>query len=954
MKGFYRWFKAFFNFGNRYLFLSLFISLLLTSTWFANQKLGITNFSNIIPGIATFDNVDINKRLSLFYISVFLIAGLFTGCIILSYFFDKKFGRYKYLVIPWNRLSILGIAFLFLKLFNIAIDFSLELLFSLFISLFLFQIARYKFHHRLFGFTIVSFIWIAAISLCCCFFVRELILVFTEKIPFELSIIYLICFLFIICFLIFLSYLTKWKFKSIFIVSLPFFALPLFTILSEEVYMILNQRNIHILSPIAFYLIIVIICFAVSAALLYIKKKKSYIYNYKRYIYNYIFPLILFGIVIFTQYTPFIGQPEDMFEFANPANAIMRLFNFHEFPIVQALSSHLLSDIGLKPLYILFNGYNGSLDFIIYDFIISTIFILLLYFFLKKIFNDAVFAFILIMFFPFLPFAILDNHVLIFGTIFLIGILYKRYSFNKLLLLGFWSIFLICWRIEVGVSSVCGSIFLMGLYLITNFKKELLIDILKAFALIGVSLLAIALSVIFIWHINLWENFMQAREYFGANQAHGFPDIAFNHDRLYFYHYFIFPVIAILTFLFVLFKYRKEQSENIRFLNLALLFLIIYYFANAQRGLVRHSIFEGSDLYISSFFYLLIALFSYYLTRQYKYAKYIFIAVFIFIVNNFELPSNNNYQNNYERLCFAFKMPRQVQKVNYKINRVTETDNFAKRRYTDFKQLLDNNFEPDATFIDFSNSPMLYFYTKRRVPSYFNQYMQNTVTENLQLKNIKYLKQLNIPIVVFSSVPETIWDNLDSVPNTIRHNKIVRYIYKNYQPYTVLNGHYIWVKKGEEYKIKNSLSFKVDPGFVKTPNSYNLKQYPYILAKSSNFSSRNIVYKLWNKNETNLTLDSIKINNIYDNYLMLKILYQGENSTEIGVKYSEQNNELGSFRFTVIPSTSVQSYIIPLSSQYNWISQKADMITISGEIINEMIFEEIYLFAKNVSDEDCN
>ena len=83
---------------------------------------------------------------------------------------------------------------------------------------------------------------------------------------------------------------------------------------------------------------------------------------------------------------------------------------------------------------------------------------------------------------------------------------------------------------------------------------------------------------------------------------------------------------------------------------------------------------------------------------------------------------------------------------------------------------------------------MLYYYAQRKVPSYFNQSLQNEVTEKIQRINLEQTEGLDIPFVVFSHYPDNWWDNTDGVPNAIRYPVLANWIYKNYLPDTLVAG----------------------------------------------------------------------------------------------------------------------------------------------------------------------
>ena len=175
------WFISFLNIKNQYLFIALFLTFLVEKFWLKIYVFQITNFQTIIPGIATFKNIDVNSRISVFYESIFLMAFVFIICMILSNIIDKKFGKLYHLLIPWNRLSAIGVALIFFELINSEQPFSYNFLFSVFLTLLLFQIAKFKFRFRLLINTSISFIWLSLLSFSICFFVREILQIFDAE-----------------------------------------------------------------------------------------------------------------------------------------------------------------------------------------------------------------------------------------------------------------------------------------------------------------------------------------------------------------------------------------------------------------------------------------------------------------------------------------------------------------------------------------------------------------------------------------------------------------------------------------------------------------------------------------------------------------------------------------------------------------------------------------------------
>ena len=76
----------------------------------------------------------------------------------------------------------------------------------------------------------------------------------------------------------------------------------------------------------------------------------------------------LLGLITAVQYHPIFTQSSEMFELANNANAQLKLFQFHEIPFVDFLSSHVFSEQFYGIIYHTIFGYSNDLAFLTYAF----------------------------------------------------------------------------------------------------------------------------------------------------------------------------------------------------------------------------------------------------------------------------------------------------------------------------------------------------------------------------------------------------------------------------------------------------------------------------------------------------------------------------------------------------------------------------------------------------------
>lgn len=872
-----------------------------------------------VVSIATFENYSVDKVIT-FY-QLFIGGGILcTGLlfILFSWLYDKSM-KFRVITDFLNPLCAVGILMMFfaytsLKTFDefnfltaIAVGYIFYILF--------FQIKTVIAENQ-------HIFWaLAALSLTLTFFVREFLLFFNFSTLPNIALIWLTVFLTITIVLRYVTTKTAVSFRKIFYISRPLFFLPLLSVLKNEIYLIFNQRGIEIFSPNGWYLTGIFVIFF-SMFLLLLNKKKSI--TIKKELYYYLFPSLLTGLAAIGYYTPFLTSSEDFFELANPANTILRTVIGCEIPIVDYLSSHGVSELCFGGLYVLLNGFSGTIDFFLYQFIFFIIYYLICYYLLMRIFGKNPIIFFFILFFPYLRFLLPTSYIFAACLLFLLYRFFKQPCSRNLLYVGLFSILTAFWRFDLGFPCTLITIIFLTGYLIFRYSKKILFTYIK---IAGVFLF-IAASVGVILYMRMPEQFisniLQAKDYLSYNQAHAYPQIASDDLKVNFYHHIFSPIAAgvMLLLLFYLKKTKQISMKN-NFLWISTLFFLLFYFFNFQRGLVRHSLYEGMDSFTSVFFCLSSGLFLVLLLSQ-KTIRFkttiflLFVTTWIYVTR---YPDVEDAEDLFGFVKSAYINSENIGKLPEKTVRVIDADIFAEKNYNDLKHFFDANFDRDNTFIDFSNTPMLYFYLQREVPSYFCQYMQNTVTEFLQKENLKLLQTKNVPIVLFSNYPATWFDYTDGVPNTLRYNIICKYIYDNYVPYTVLNNHAVWIKKG--ITLKNPIK-DTSLTFAYQPQNYNLRKYPYLLGKYGDFVSENHCFTTI-YNRKNLSISDRTEHE--SSWIFVKVNDMVHN-TNANLSYYQNHILMGSMEFEILSGTENQQYVLPVNAQYNWYSGLADEISI--------------------------
>lgn len=899
-----------------YWFLPFFYAILVTRIFFNTLDFSLSNFAEIIPGTATFHLVNVGERINAFYQSVGLLILAFLSIWLLWSFWLKK-NKASEIPVFLKYSSLLGILISLLEFTTAYHETSIGLIVYLQITFIIFSLLKIK--EDIFE----KFFFISGVSFSLNFLIREslIILEIIEKPNF--IIIQWVSFIALILAYIILQ--NRIPIRRIASAMLPIFGLPFISVISDELYLISNQRSINLLfSPDQWYVLGVVIIFSIIFyRFLYHNTLKSISTFVNRKMPYYIFISILLN----TFYQPIISQSVDMFELANPANGMMRMFKFGEFPIVDFINSHMLQELFYKIIYVILNGYQASLDFGIYDFLNVVIYYSVAIYFLQSIFKNWYFSLVFCLFIPFVEVIIPYHGVLSLFSIYLLYEYYQKKKIYYLLQVLVLAAFLLIWRLDLGVANFMAVVIVGAFISIVNLKK-LEFDIKKVRWIFGFGILSLVSFFLFILlsEVDILLNIRKALSYFGASQAHGHKEVSYHFDRFFYNVYFIFPVIIVAAILYSVYNIlNKNYDEKSKFLQFSILFLGLYYIFNFQRGLVRHSLLEN-DGFVNSYFFLILLLFVYALIKDSLKAKLIILFLALFLISNLKYKDALGYHNIFEKFSIAYTDNIHIEEQGIKIVRCEINEKHANESYNDFVSFMNENFSDTATFIDFSNTPMLYFYTQREVPSYFNQYMQNTVTDFLQEKNIDNLKNYDVPVVVFSHLPQEWWDHTDGVPNTIRYSKIANHIFQNYKPYHNINGYFIWIRND----AKIIVPFGAAPEIKAL--AYKYEYYPYVLGRQ--YQVKNLYCKGTAVSFNDKSLSIKTVDTRIDNFLELDLSNKTEWPLEFTLKYGDETDG-GSYSFKVRAEVESEKYIIPLSCQYNWVfsSYNSFQITKANEII---------------------
>ncbi|MFB6257392.1 MAG: hypothetical protein ABEH38_01760, partial [Flavobacteriales bacterium] len=524
-------------------------------------------------------------------------------------------------------------------------------------------------------------------------------------------------------------------------------------------------------------------------------------------------PAGLFAFLLLAFYEPIVQAPSALFETANPANAQLNIFGSGRVPLIDFISSHLLSEELYGILYHALFGFDGGMGFLSYRFLNELLFYGLLFTFLRKVLDSSFFAFLFILVFPFSPFFFVQKLFPAVLAFFLLRGLLFRQGWQDSSLLCSTLFLLLAWRLDTGAGSILASMAFLPLSLFGERKAFRLAPFLKGLAVFGATLFLL-LGILFLFRSpgELVSSVQQAYRYFSASQAHGFASLAPKgvHPFPFYLYHVAMPMASVLSSIWIVRSLRKEGeslSHREKFLLHASLFFFLLHLVNFHRGLVRHGFMEYTELFLASSFFLALSLFLFSFgiprTPLWGYIRYLGLALAVLVPLKYfpfykESPPLEVALNRPE----GFDPPEPASGSKPQHERVKTDSTFKEKHYDDIKAFLDRNLKPEQSFLDLSNSPILYYYTQRKIPSFFCVGLQNSIDEKLQWEELERVDLSDIPVVIRSNYPRTWWDRMDGVRNEVRHYWVAEFIHAHYKPYGVLDGHSIWVRHGFDAKGK--------------------------------------------------------------------------------------------------------------------------------------------------------
>ncbi|TYA11814.1 hypothetical protein FRY98_13745 [Paenibacillus faecis] len=842
----------------------------------------ISDFSDHVMSSATSADIDIDSRIKVYYLIVlgaiclFIVTSLFLN----RFFINTRLKENAVSLDYIKNLSFVGIVGALSSILSGNYDFSFYMVGGAVILSFLFL----KFSNDNSGIAILM--WRILLAIPISFFVlviaRKYYVIdsmennfFVKKleIPAEFLFFVLTWFVLSLFFHIGLELIVRFCTKKfnvseerceviIATASIPLMSSAIFQSISLEIINIINKRlDIVYKRPTLLYGIIIITAVFAAIVIYFILKKKNKLFQIgiKPLVYNFYIPLALIT------FTFIIAQPAKMslvgneyFEMANHGLSVDHLFRYGSLPIIETFDAHFLSNQFFAYLYSVLNGYEPWAAFL-YDKYIMVLYILVLYFVLRHQIGE------IHSFFFIISFTLLERlfNIYFLFSAFLVFILYKYFSTKRnttknSILLWIVAVLLCIYRLDLGVAALFAGILTFIVLTYIEKRRSEVLKFLVSGAVVGSFFVILFIILCILKGINPISRLIELITVCLSNQNWAYTNAGDNNLLAYSLTYYVFPflVVLLLGFIFIKFIFVKRdliKSNQKNFIMFS--FFSLFYLFNISRGIVRHSLAEGTmNIALGTFTLSVLSFLVIVSSEKRKTINFFVFSLILVILTNINIAS---FSGNFSIAAQAVASPNyQSQYMDVYSFEKTRVNGDIPNDIEELKNIFDVFLSQGETYFDFSSSNYLHSIVGRKNPVYVNQsplMLSGNRTQKMALNEIKSTK----PIFVLMPISGKPWSYIDGIAVDFKYYMISEYIYEHYTPLIRLNNFDVYCLKENKMNLLEKLNKK---GLLQK----NIYSGNFSFIRSSD------LYK------NNLTMDM-------DNEGNLAIRGQGEDPYTIGI-----------------------------------------------------------------------
>ncbi|WP_445717181.1 hypothetical protein [Flavobacterium sp.] len=843
--------------------LSIFFAIAIAAPLFNilfEFKPGVKDFSDHIISNASLYGLDVSKRVSLFYRALMIIIiSTFSFFAFVNKLTNKASEANEDILKAIYSISIIGIFSVLSGFLVINIDFSSYFLLLLAVLL----LTEIKFKKLNQNVNLTVWPLLVAIPSALLFFTYFKKNNFFEWIKPEVSIKthvltiepFLLAFLFFLIPFLFLFYFVAFRNKAnpnaLFKASIVLVSVPIVLSLLLELSNVVNLRFGYIFnSPLLLFTFLLLASFVIFYFLL--KKYKNTTFT-KAYFESYFLSILLIGLlVILAQPWRMISPENEFFETANHGLSIDHFFRYGSIPIIENFDAHMLHYQFFAFIYGFVNGYEPAAT-MLYANYFYVIEVLVLFFVFRKVFGKLN-SFLLVLCLPILT-VVLNEFT--FSGLFILMLLKLINNKSTKNFYYFWivAVFLCLYKLDIGYAAILAGLLTYVVLEYVIYNKITIKPIVKSGAIVGGVFLFIFCSICLLKGINpifrLQEFLLAAK----SDQNWGVTRMGNMNHFLFRIAYYIVPVITIITFISVIIKYVFNKDKQLEFFKnkqhlsafAFFIFFVLFFFFNAQRGIVRHNFeYDNIKKIISTVPFALMML-MFVINKKNQLISALTILLFSFLILNASKPDfKNKHTTLFREAINSYSFHEKfLEAQRFDNTRVREA--FDQSEIKMFKKLLDVVLLPEETYYDFSSKNFYHALTGRKNPSYVNQTPLMINGDKAQEIEINKIKEANIPIILMP-IKGIIWHAIDEVYTDFKYYKMSEYIYNNYTPLYRLPTFDVYVLKGKE---KEYLSKIKAAGFLE--NKTNFTDFTFF---NTNAISKNNIQVVSNPDKS-ITINSV-------------------------------------------------------------------------------------------------
>lgn len=715
--------------------------------------------------------------------------------------------------------------------------------------------------------------------------------------------------------------------------ALVLLGLPFLTSVYIELVSILNQYGIFIHKPRRVYCVFLLF-FAVMAILVGALRRNRAI-CWKRFGY----PLLLLGLGCLENQIPLQAEyAVNFFESANAGVLISDFLYFGKIPLIEHYGGHMLNDVLEAVLYAVLNQDRAGAILSPYAGLNYVVMLLLFYYFLRELLQSEDSAFLYLLCLPVR--SIVGYYIWGLLVCISVGHYVKKRGYGSALLIWISCALAVFSRLDVGTAFGIGAIFCLTAFLLKNKSLQSLKELGITFLGVIVGGLATWTVLCFVRHCSPIGRLREFIEVSLSNLNWGTGMLGDRYSFCFALAYLGIPIVCILMLLYFLSLRELEHKHNPSYY--MILILGIAYFANTQRGLVRHTLNEMAvkTVLFSGGLFIVTAL--YYLYKKEKVFVTAAAALLLVLA-----VMTNSYT--YKEEAILDSLPRKVmkciggwssdwQEITERRQRVQMPET-AVETIASYNTLVDLLLEEDETWLDFVNLSFLYSALGRECPVYVAQspgHLSGEYTQEAFIRQIEEEKE-RIPLAF---LPAAGTCDIDGISNICRYYKVSEYIFQTYRPLCRVQNTAVWCRKENYEELAGRLSQTyalIDYGYETEGDqylhAYPMYDIPYLWGTfdTRKGSGQAAAAEISAGEDGRFYMEApLEIDRSNGNYLLLTLDCENEfveesNNAQLVLGSSAAGND-DLYRFDFNLHSGTQQYLVRISADYWWYAAQIDTL----------------------------